>query len=391
MRNIYLAAVLVVIWLCSADAQEWSQGNMIGYFNPPMSPCGVFDPAFGDADSLLYFDLGVRGGFDFGEIYITHFDSFLYDYSVWSDPVLLPEPINIADYCSGMAAPSRGGDTLFFVSNRPGSHGGLDIWYSAKIDNQWQEPVNLGDSINTAGDELSPHYISETGELYFDRREPPLGYAIYHSVYSEGSGWQIATRLPLIINSADNYNYSPYYDIAAATLYFDRVDAIYKSEKVGGEWQLPQNLGHNVNGDWLGPYADLVATERPWLGFDGRFLFYSKLYTEEDPWSALYFSEKLTSIEEQTLNAEQLALDLSIYPNPSNTSFKMTVLKSNRPYDLIIYNMLGEVVRQYINCSASTIIWDGTDSHNQPVASGVYLAKIVADDRAVTKKLVLQK
>jgi Tol biopolymer transport system component len=58
--------------------------------------------------------------------------------------------------------------TLYFVSNRPGGKGGMDIWKSTLTESgTWGEPVNLGDSINTPGEEMSPFIHPDNSTLYF--------------------------------------------------------------------------------------------------------------------------------------------------------------------------------------------------------------------------------
>lgn len=390
MRIRFIAAAFFILLLHIAGAQEWGMGIPITLADPPNSEMGIYNPAYCDCESLLYFDTYLRPDFD-GQIYTSHFDSTIYDYRVWSDPVLLPEPINIEGYSSAMASPNITNDTLFFASDRLGTRGGMDIWYSIKIDNQWQEPINLGDSINTIAGEFSPHYVSETGELFFDRREPSRSYAIYSSIYLGNGSWQTAVRLPEIINNSQNSNYAPFYREPASILYFDRSENIYRSARIDGQWQEPQMLGDYVNGNWCGPWVFGWSTQRPWLSFDGELLYYNKQYVEEDVWSVLYYSEKLTGIEDLSLEPKEFDIRLRIYPNPSNSSFNLATRSIPTPYKLTIYIMLGEVVKQYADCSTATITWNGHDNHDRPVASGVYLVKIVADDKTTTKKLILQK
>lgn len=56
---------------------------------------------------------------------------------------------------------------IYFVSDMPGGEGGKDIWRCAKIsDTEWGEPVNLGNAINTPGDEMFPAFKGD-GTLYF--------------------------------------------------------------------------------------------------------------------------------------------------------------------------------------------------------------------------------
>ena len=57
-----------------------------------------------------------------------------------------------------------GVEYLFFVSNRAGGEGGLDIWYSIN-DDGWKKPKNAGKRVNSEGDELTPFY--RDGRLFF--------------------------------------------------------------------------------------------------------------------------------------------------------------------------------------------------------------------------------
>ncbi len=86
----------------------------------------------------------------------------------WSVPQVLSEKINFPNYDTRQPALSQHGDTLFFVSNRPGGYGQNDIWLSALSANQeWEEPINLGDKINTAYNEISPYFHQKTKCLFF--------------------------------------------------------------------------------------------------------------------------------------------------------------------------------------------------------------------------------
>lgn len=85
----------------------------------------------------------------------------------WQPAYNISEPVNTAAWESQPCL-SPDGRTLYFSSSRPGGKGGKDIWQS-QINNHgfWSEPINLGDSINTPGDENSPfiHYDNRT--LYY--------------------------------------------------------------------------------------------------------------------------------------------------------------------------------------------------------------------------------
>jgi hypothetical protein len=53
---------------------------------------------------------------------------------------------------------------LFFVSDRPGGLGGLDIWYSVYEDS-WTKPKNAGKRVNSEGNEITP--FCRDGRLFF--------------------------------------------------------------------------------------------------------------------------------------------------------------------------------------------------------------------------------
>ncbi len=77
-----------------------------------------------------------------------------------------PLPFNNRNYSTGHPALSHDERTLYFVSNKPGGYGNTDL-YKVEIigDNQYGEPQNLGDKINTSGREMFP-YVTEKSLYY---------------------------------------------------------------------------------------------------------------------------------------------------------------------------------------------------------------------------------
>jgi WD40-like Beta Propeller Repeat len=62
---------------------------------------------------------------------------------------------------------SADGQRLYFSSNMPGGFGGMDMWMSRKMKTgEWSKAMNMGSRINTAGNELFPHY-AKNGMMYF--------------------------------------------------------------------------------------------------------------------------------------------------------------------------------------------------------------------------------
>jgi outer membrane protein OmpA-like peptidoglycan-associated protein len=93
----------------------------------------------------------------------------------WSEPVNIGKPINSTGW-DAQPSLSADGKSIYFVSNRAGGLGGKDIWVSHYENGTWNEPKNLGPTINTAFDEQTPfiHFDNET--LYFSSDgHPGLG------------------------------------------------------------------------------------------------------------------------------------------------------------------------------------------------------------------------
>lgn len=91
--------------------------------------------------------------------------------SDWSEGKPLGEEINLKGSTNTQpyyAKSSNGSDVLYFVSNREGGRGGLDIWSSiVNKKGEFGTPRNLGNKVNTDRDEITPFYDTQSSTLYF--------------------------------------------------------------------------------------------------------------------------------------------------------------------------------------------------------------------------------
>lgn len=99
---------------------------------------------------------------------------------------------------------SPDGKRLFFSSDMPGGKGGMDLYVCEKSGDSWGQPVNLGDTINTNGNELFPE-VMDDGTLYFSSDAHPGigGLDIFYSREINGN-YLPAVNAGYPINSSDD-------------------------------------------------------------------------------------------------------------------------------------------------------------------------------------------
>ncbi len=137
------------------------------------------------------------------------FTSTLNESAQWSTPIVLNENVNKTGFDSKQPNVTSTGDTLFFVSNRPGGLGGMDIWMSFKLrENQWAPAINMGATINTPADEMSPYYSSIFNALLFSSNGH-AGYGGYDTYLAKGISFYAPNiyNIGLPFNSSYDDNY----------------------------------------------------------------------------------------------------------------------------------------------------------------------------------------
>lgn len=125
----------------------------------------------------------------------------------WKKPERLTRRINAPGVTTTQPfiAPFNDKEILYFVSDRAGGYGGMDIWYSIYDNGKYQDPSNLGSTINTKGNEITPFYDSQTGTLYFSSDWHP-GLGGYDVFKSKGSlnQWEKTKNIGYPLNSPAN-------------------------------------------------------------------------------------------------------------------------------------------------------------------------------------------
>jgi len=128
----------------------------------------------------------------------------------WSEP----EPISIFGDTVDVGHPSISvnEDKLYFVANNAeGGYGGRDIWFMNRTqDDTWEEPVNLGSTVNTERDEMFPFiHASDTILFFASDGHPGMGGLDIFRSSGGGSDWEQAQNMRNPINSgADDFGFT---------------------------------------------------------------------------------------------------------------------------------------------------------------------------------------
>lgn len=153
----------------------------------------------GDGKQLIFSRCNAPDGLGNCDLYVAS----MKDDSTWGDIKNLGPMINSTGWDSHPSL-TNSGDTLFFASNRVGSFGLSDIFYTVKDKKgAWQRAMNAGPIINTANSEVSPFLHHAYNVLYFSSNGHPLNFGEFD---------------------------------------------IYKSNRLATSWAEPKNIGPLVNG-----------------------------------------------------------------------------------------------------------------------------------------------
>jgi flagellar motor protein MotB len=139
------------------------------------------------------------------------------------------------------ASISADGNTIVFASTRQGGHGGKDLWISTRTkEGQWRQPRNIGESINTRGDDESPFLHPDGKTLYF-RSNGHIGMGSFD-------------------------------------IFVSRLDMIT------GEWSKAQNIGYPIN-----THRDEGAL---FVAMDGKTAYFSSdIHSEGHYYKDIYYFE----------------------------------------------------------------------------------------------------
>lgn len=176
------------IYISFNESDQWKKSSNIG---EPLNT-NTHDAVVGlspDGNSMIIYR--TNKDLSAGDLYISEDVN-----GKWSEPEKLSENIN-SEYQESSASLTQDGRVIYFSSDRPGGHGGKDIYRVVRLgNNEWSLPLNLGPTINTKFDEDAPFIHPNGKTLYFSSKGHKTigGYDIFKSTLGEDY-WSIPENL----------------------------------------------------------------------------------------------------------------------------------------------------------------------------------------------------
>jgi hypothetical protein len=150
------------------------------------------------------------------EIYQRHYDLYVSPFTERGPGRARPLVALNSPYNDGAPAVSPVGDFLYFSSDRPGGHGGFDLYRTRRLRGEYVTPENLGAAVNSPANELDPgvhlggfglHFSSDRHQAGADGETPRRDYDLYQTtsreVFVETETWRAsidwAELLPALI------------------------------------------------------------------------------------------------------------------------------------------------------------------------------------------------
>ena len=217
------------------------------------------------------------------DIFVSHRDSIEDE---WEDPINLGTNINTDrnELCSFVTID---GHWIYFVSNRTGAIGGSDLWVSHRKDKRddqgWDTPINLGPQVNSTSGETGPCIFEDeaTGQvtLFFTR-----SVSGKNKIFSCQMLDKVTTGLAAPV---DELNYPGAADWHAFVRRKDGLEVIFCSDRdTPGMSDLFVSTRPTTMDSWstpvnLGPDVNSERQEgRPSISWDGTTLYF---WTDREP------------------------------------------------------------------------------------------------------------
>lgn len=264
-----------------------------------------------DGEQILFTKRDGTANFDKEDI----FTAFVTPDKKWTKPQSIAQSIN-SPYNEGTCTITADGNILIYTScDAPDSQGSCDLYVAYRTNGAWQRPVNMGTKVNSRSWDSQPS-LSADGRILFFSSNRKGGYGgndIWYTVRQNDGSWSEAKNLGNTVNTEKD-EISPFMFFNNEILFFSSdghqgfggMD-IFLSRVKNGVFQSPENLGLPIN-DHLDQVALFITAQKDYAyytelnthdGAKDRSFLYRFRFPED-----IYIGENLTVTEGKVLNAK---------------------------------------------------------------------------------------
>ena len=151
-------------------------------------------------DRMVFTRNNYKGRSSKGEMNLEMYESKFIE-GEWQKPT--PLPFNNKEYSVGHGTLSKDGNTIYFISDKPGGYGGTDIYTSTRNDaGDWSDPIHLGDDINTDGNEMFPFMHADSVLFFSSNGHLGIGGLDIFYIDVRNNGLKRVTNMNAPVNSS---------------------------------------------------------------------------------------------------------------------------------------------------------------------------------------------
>ena len=189
------------IYLSKREDGAWGTAQNVGQSINSIGNEGAQSISL-DGRYMFFVACDRQGGMGGCDIYYS-----IHEGKGWTPAINCGAPVNTRHWETSPSL-SPTGDVLYFASTRPNGQGKCDIW-ACRVEIQqdgrlkFSEPVNLGPTVNTPEDELSPFIHADNHTLYFSSkgRKGMGGHDIFVTYRDEKGKWSTPKNIGYPINT----------------------------------------------------------------------------------------------------------------------------------------------------------------------------------------------
>ena len=210
------------------------------------------------------------------------------------------------------------------------------------------DPVNLGENVNTPGDEYINQIMPDGSRIFFTRRGDVIDKHGAREEFIYSSSVVDGDYLPAIPLNVDWHNKKRMGAVSFAAnqrkMYFVGIDFIdshgrgdiYVSELIDNQWKTPENLGNIVNTSTM--------ESQPCISADGQELYftrYSRTYESTDLYFSQFYQGKWTNPKPVVpANSKGNEMSPFIHPDGNTLYFVSDGLPGMGGYDVFMCKKL---------------------------------------------------